>query len=74
MGRFPIEGLTELTEDDLETAGMTQNDIRANVGLEPIDDPKATEMKPGVSISSREPWSLRISLIMMARSIGSACR
>lgn len=50
MGRFPIEGLTELTEDDLETAGMTQNDIRANVGLEPIDDPKATEMKPGVSM------------------------
>ena len=36
MARFPIEGLTELTEDDLDA------------GLEPIDDPKATEMKPGV--------------------------
>ena len=48
MARFPIEGLTELTEDDLETASMTQNDIRVKAGLEPIDDPNATELKPGV--------------------------
>ena len=54
MAQFPIEGLTELTEDDLEamtkTAGMTINAIRAKAGLEPIDDPKATEMKPGVHL------------------------
>jgi len=50
MARFPIEGLTELTEDDLETAGTTPNEIRAKAGLEQIDDPKATEMKPGVSM------------------------
>ena len=52
MARFPIEGLTELTEDDIKamtkTAGMTINAIRAKAGLDPIDDLKATEMKPGV--------------------------
>ncbi|MBO7450745.1 MAG: hypothetical protein J6U54_10280 [Clostridiales bacterium] len=50
MGRFPVEGLTEFTEDDLEAMINTPNAIREKVGLEPVDDITPVEMKPGVQM------------------------